>query len=191
VAFSVIYDRVDYEFRGVAFRSMKAVPGRWKHDQRPLHEQHCRQWPGGGSMQRMNLCGSVALSIFLVASPALAQEPNARLKQELLVSVDELQRSLAEMEKSHEALARLNAELVRRIEHLQDESASSLKEIERKISPDALPLVRQLQETQMSFNMQYLGLQQKMQDESRRFTVMSNIMKTKHETAKNAISNIR
>jgi hypothetical protein len=43
----------------------------------------------------------------------------------------------------------------------------------------------------MSFNMQYLMLQQHMQDENRRFTLLSNIMKTKHDTAENSISNVR
>jgi hypothetical protein len=43
----------------------------------------------------------------------------------------------------------------------------------------------------MSFNMQYLMLQQSMQDENRRFTLLSNIMKTKHDTAENSISNVR
>jgi hypothetical protein len=51
--------------------------------------------------------------------------------------------------------------------------------------------VKEMQEVNMSFNMQYLMLQQKMQDESRRFTLLSNIMKTKHDTAKNSISNVR
>jgi hypothetical protein len=50
---------------------------------------------------------------------------------------------------------------------------------------------RNMQEMNQSFNMQYLGLQQQMQDESRRFTLVSNIMKTKHDTAKNSISNLR
>jgi hypothetical protein len=142
-------------------------------------------------VMHMNFFGAAALSVLLVASPAFAQEPNARLKQELLASVAELQRSLTDMEKSHETLVRLNGELVRKIEHLQKNTASSLKEIERKVPPDVLPLIKQLQESQMSFNMQYLGLQQKMQDENRRFTLLSNIMKTKHDTAKNSISNIR
>lgn len=48
-----------------------------------------------------------------------------------------------------------------------------------------------MQETQMSFNLQYLQLQSQMQHESRAFTAVSNIMKTKHETVKNSISNIR
>ena len=47
------------------------------------------------------------------------------------------------------------------------------------------------QEMNMSFNMQYLMLQQKMQSDNRQFTLLSNIMKTKHDTAKNAISNVR
>jgi hypothetical protein len=50
---------------------------------------------------------------------------------------------------------------------------------------------QQMQETQMSFNLQYLGLQNQMQNENRQFTMVSNIMKTKHDTVKNAISNIR
>lgn len=49
----------------------------------------------------------------------------------------------------------------------------------------------QMQETQMSFNLQYLQLQNEMQNENRQFTMVSNIMKTKHDTVKNTISNIR
>jgi hypothetical protein len=49
----------------------------------------------------------------------------------------------------------------------------------------------EMQEMSQGFNLQYLNLQQNMQDENRRFTLVSNIMKTKHDTAKNAINNIR
>ena len=38
---------------------------------------------------------------------------------------------------------------------------------------------------------QYLTLQEKMQNESRQFTTLRNVMKTKHDTAKNSISNVR
>ena len=41
------------------------------------------------------------------------------------------------------------------------------------------------------FNTQFGFLNQKMQTEARKFTMLSNIMKTKHDTAKNAISNVR
>lgn len=50
---------------------------------------------------------------------------------------------------------------------------------------------KQMQETQMSFNLQYLQLQTQMQHENRSYTAVSNIMKTKHDTVKNSISNIR
>ncbi|MEM6994666.1 MAG: hypothetical protein AAF721_29395 [Myxococcota bacterium] len=42
-----------------------------------------------------------------------------------------------------------------------------------------------------AYNLQHLQLQQDMQAQNRQFTLVSNIMKTRHDTAKNAISNIR
>jgi hypothetical protein len=45
--------------------------------------------------------------------------------------------------------------------------------------------------TQMAFHEQYQVLQKQMQNENRRYAAISNIMKTKHDTAKNAISNVR
>lgn len=54
-----------------------------------------------------------------------------------------------------------------------------------------LQATKQMQETQMSFNLQYLQLQRQMQDENRSYTAVSKIMKTKHDTVKNSISNVR
>jgi hypothetical protein len=54
-----------------------------------------------------------------------------------------------------------------------------------------LDATKQMQETQMSFNLQYLQLQSQMQHENRSYTAISNIMKTKHDTVKNSISNVR
>jgi hypothetical protein len=48
-----------------------------------------------------------------------------------------------------------------------------------------------MQESQMSYNLQYLQLQSQMQSENRSYTAVSNIMKTKHDTVKNSIGNIR
>jgi len=50
---------------------------------------------------------------------------------------------------------------------------------------------QEMAEMNQSFNLQYLQLQQKMQSDNRKFTAMSNIMKTKHDTAKSAINNVR
>jgi hypothetical protein len=54
-----------------------------------------------------------------------------------------------------------------------------------------LQATKQMQETQMSFNLQYLQLQNKMQNENRQYTAVSNIMKTRHDTARNSIANVR
>lgn len=56
---------------------------------------------------------------------------------------------------------------------------------------DAMLATQEMHEMNMSFNLQYLQLQQKMQSENRQFAMVSNIMKTKHDTAKNAINNVR
>jgi hypothetical protein len=50
---------------------------------------------------------------------------------------------------------------------------------------------QQMQEQQMSFNLQYLQLQENMQNESRAFTTVSNIMKTKQDTANALIGNLK
>ncbi|MCY7422217.1 MAG: hypothetical protein LH478_10810 [Chitinophagaceae bacterium] len=49
----------------------------------------------------------------------------------------------------------------------------------------------QMEEMQMSFNLQYLQLQSQMQHENRAYTAVSNIMKTKHDTVKNSIGNVK
>jgi hypothetical protein len=48
-----------------------------------------------------------------------------------------------------------------------------------------------MRETQMSFGSSYLQLQSKLQEENRLYVTLSNIMKTKHDTAKNSINNVR
>jgi len=48
-----------------------------------------------------------------------------------------------------------------------------------------------LQESGHLMSMQYLELQEQMQQENRQFSTLSNILKTRHESAKTAIGNIR
>jgi len=54
-----------------------------------------------------------------------------------------------------------------------------------------LDATKQMQETQMSFNLQYLQLQAQMQHENRSYTAVSSIMRTKRGTVRNSISNVR
>lgn len=48
-----------------------------------------------------------------------------------------------------------------------------------------------LMEMNQDFNLQYLNLQESMQAESRQYTAMSNVSKTKSDTAKNSLSNVK
>jgi hypothetical protein len=93
------------------------------------------------------------------------------------------------------AVARTCATLAQRLATL-DRDLNQLLTLSRKtaVDTDRLALFvagKQMHETQMSFNLQYLQLQSQMQHENRSFTAISNIMKTKHDTVKNSISNIR
>jgi hypothetical protein len=55
---------------------------------------------------------------------------------------------------------------------------------------DLIAATRALQQEAQAMNLQYLQLQERMQQESREYTALSNVMKVKHETARSAIGNI-
>lgn len=48
-----------------------------------------------------------------------------------------------------------------------------------------------MQRESQAFNLQLLGLQEEIQQENRRFTTLTNVLRAKHDTAKAAVSNIR
>lgn len=51
--------------------------------------------------------------------------------------------------------------------------------------------VRALQEQAQAFNLQYLAIQEEVQQENRRFTTLSNVAKAFHDTNKAVLQNIR
>jgi hypothetical protein len=55
---------------------------------------------------------------------------------------------------------------------------------------DLIAATRALQQEAQAMNLQYLQLPERMQQESREYTALSNVMKVKHETARSAIGNI-
>jgi translation elongation factor EF-1beta len=75
-----------------------------------------------------------------------------------------------------------------------DADLVTLAELSASIQDAQAEFVRvliEMQEMQMSFNLRYLQLQNAMQADSRRFTALSNLMKSKNVTVKNTIDNIR
>jgi hypothetical protein len=51
--------------------------------------------------------------------------------------------------------------------------------------------VQAMQRESQTFNLQLLALQEEVQQENRRFSTVSNILRARHDTAKAAISNVR
>ncbi len=58
-------------------------------------------------------------------------------------------------------------------------------------SDSADPLMASATGSSQSQQMQFINLQQRISDENRRYSTLSNVLKARHETAKNAIGNIR
>jgi hypothetical protein len=54
-----------------------------------------------------------------------------------------------------------------------------------------LATAQAMQRESQVFNLQLLELQEDVQQENRRFTTVSNVLRAKHDTAKAALSNIR
>ena len=106
-------------------------------------------------------------------------------KVQLIRIVEELENDLKGLEKNHENLRVSALKLGSLFDSLSKkvEEAGQLAQSGGDTSA-LLQATKEMQEMNMSFNLQYLNLQKNMQDENRQFTMISNIMKTKHDTAK-------
>jgi predicted secreted Zn-dependent protease len=148
--------------------------------------------------KRLFLAPLALLTASLVLSQAAKQnvqpagQSNSAAKTEALRSIDDLSANLAKLEDSHAKILDLNARMSQLFESLRQKAADTAKLAAnaKNLPPDLMQSLQNLQETQMSFNLQYLQLQNNMQNENRQFNMVSNIMKTKHDTVKNSISNI-
>jgi hypothetical protein len=92
--------------------------------------------------------------------------------------LEQIKEEQHKLEKSHEQTLAAAKQIASLFESLSNE----VKRAPVKVVAD----VRQAQ-----WNQQFLKLQQAMQHENRNFTSISNVLKTKHDTAKNAIHNVR
>ena len=120
------------------------------------------------------------LAALAAAAPSPLAQHNAQLIAEARAAVaDMLRLAVTPQEK---ALAERDRQVVERAAALL-----ARRESEAELGAGT----RRMQEARMSFNLQYLQLQSQMQHENRSYTAVSNIMKTKHDTVKNSISNVR
>ena len=84
---------------------------------------------------------------------------------------------------------------------IQTRNAQGVRNAQRRFLQRKMDALRQQNKVLMqqqsdipmnqSFNLQYLQLQQDMQSDNRQFNLLSSIMKTRHETSRKAVRNIR
>ena len=58
-------------------------------------------------------------------------------------------------------------------------------------SQDLLTATQQMQEEQMSFDLQYLQLQENMQSDARQYTCLLNITKTRYDAVRGIVANVK
>src|ERR1700676_901205 len=124
-------------------------------------------------------------------APTVASTSASRTQA--IQSLDEASSTFQQLLQIHEKIIQMSEEqakiyfaLSKKIDDL-----SKLAAQKGTSQAELLQASKNIQETKMSFNLQYLQLQNSMQNENRQFTTESNIMKTKHDTGKNIISNIK
>lgn len=122
-----------------------------------------------------------------------ASSHNGQVKRDLLALNDDLVLIRARLDGLAASIAASNEEFKDRVGENKEKFEGLIEKIATLgDSPDELfSATGQLREMNASFSMQYLQMQQKIQQETREFNLLSNVMKTKHEAAKNAVNNIR
>jgi hypothetical protein len=130
-----------------------------------------------------------------VAARALIQPAAlpADARNDALRGMNDMASSLNDLDQRHMKIIELNGRMSDLFSSLRQKVADATRAAanDKGMSPQTRQAFQQLQESQTSLNLQYLQLQAQMQNENRQYTAVSNIMKTKHDTVKNSISNIR
>lgn len=145
------------------------------------------------------LVAIVAITAFL---PGESQKKAARatgLDPAALKAIDEMGPALVQLEASHQNLMRAVGALEGLYAKLSEKAAEVAKRATEarkakapgKATDRLLEETKEMEEMQQSFNLQYLTLQNQISHENRQYSMVSNIMKNKHDTAKNSINNIR
>jgi hypothetical protein len=136
-------------------------------------------------MNRKVVFAVALLACAPVLASAQTSAPIARAPQ-LMVSAERLQRTA---EQRWDAVLAADEAFTRALRSAVSAEISARRARGEDVS-ELIAEQARLQEMQMSFNLQYLQLQNTMQNENRQFTMISNIMKTRHDTVRNSISNV-
>jgi len=154
-------------------------------------------------MRRLACLSIVSLAALAIAASVLGEQNQGRssgkheLDPAVVKAINGMGADLEKLNESHRNLmAAVNGlndlylKLVRKVQEVA-RLETDAKKTRGKATDKLFRATEEMQEMQMSFNLQYLMLQNKISEENRQFSMVSNIMKNKHETAKNSINNIR
>ena len=130
-----------------------------------------------------------------VAAAFARLEPDYTNVQSELQQLDEQRKQLLNMMASFNEAQKKVAEHVKDIEGKLNDLGPGSDNITSAAGGNSqdqlMAATKQMQETQMSFNLQYLQLQSSMQNTNRQFTTVSAVIRTKHDKVKNILSNAR
>lgn len=118
---------------------------------------------------------------------------NENLKIKLLEDYQILRQNMVDLDRIISSMAQSIEEINNKVQEFTEKLMLFLEKIKTSDtnSKELIQATKEMQEMNMSFSLQYLQFQNKMQNENRQFTIISNVMKTKHDTAKSTINNIR
>ncbi len=161
-------------------------------------------------MTRMTTTLSSVLFTAVVAgcaarAPSVEGEPARQARLQALQSVESAQSDLSTLQRHHGNVIEVVGEMADRyirLEQAVDEAAQLAARLQTARSEDRdreaerlagslAEMVEQMNEMVRKSSLEYLQWQQKIQQETREFVLLSSVMKSKHEAAKNAIKNVR
>jgi hypothetical protein len=139
----------------------------------------------------IGVLGLVLATTTATADSAPTRTDLVRIETELGDHMVEAEAAFGRYASAAQKIPAIHAKLDEKATALRKASAACAKGCGADQGKALLAATKEMEQAQMSFNLQYLQLQAQMQNESRSYTVLSNIMKTKHDAVKSSISNVR
>jgi Skp family chaperone for outer membrane proteins len=135
--------------------------------------------------------GLVLATTTATADSAPTRAELLRVHEELGEHITEAEATFARYASAAQKVSALYAKLDEKATALRKAGAACTSGCGAEQAKALVAAAKDMEQAQMSFNLQYLQLQSQMQNENRAYTAVSNIMRTKHETVKGSISKIR
>ena len=128
---------------------------------------------------------------FAAGSQGAAASPSTQ--RDALQAFDDVSTAAAQLDNLHANMMAINGKMSALYRALSDKVASvgKLAASSGTSSSALMQATQQMQEMQMSFNLQYLQLQESMQNDSRQYTALSNVLKTRYDTMKGILANLK